>query len=150
MQGPGTFDEAGLYAAPADAAGRVDIRAVLLVGPPRHPFALAVDDSIEIVPGRPPEITALTTNFTGGSSTLLRAEVADDGGPDGLTYTWDVVALPVGATAQLYPSSDPASAMAVMTRGGSYTFRLTVRERTGWPPPARSASGTGPSTPAWR
>ena len=131
MQGPGTFDETGRYTAPADASGWVDVRAVLQAGPARQPHQLEAWGTIEVVPAHPPEITSLTANPSGGPTAILRAQVADDGGASDLTYAWEVVSTPAGGTALVTPFTDPSSAIAQMTRGGRYTFRLTVRDATG-------------------
>jgi len=70
--------------------------------------------------------------YVRGTSTELSALAADDGGETDLQYIWEVLSAPAGAGPVLF--SDNATNTAKVTtatfaRTGTYTFRLTVRDR---------------------
>jgi hypothetical protein len=84
---------------------------------------------------RPPTIVPATeTHYQYGTSIALTADVVDDRGPAGLTYTWTAASAPGGAAPRITPTpspEDPSSANVALDRGGVYSFRLTVRNAEG-------------------
>ena len=90
----------------------------------------------EVVPdmptSRPPEITtpAGATPVPEDLTVALTVGAADDGGPDGLTYTWEAVSAPSPPLITTQ-SVNHAAAAAALYADGTYTFRVTVRDAEG-------------------
>jgi hypothetical protein len=65
-------------------------------------------------------------------SVALIVGATDDGGPANLTYTWEIVSAPPGATSHISPRpGDPTAAIAGFDLPGHYQFRVTVRDANG-------------------
>ena len=106
--------------------------------------------TVTIVPGQPPRITSAQADAGAAPNVIvLGVGAEDDGGPAGLTYTWEVVSAPPRGTAQIGLGSDatPGVAAATVTRAGPYTFRVTVRDPDGLTATAE-ASTVYPAYPA--
>ena len=131
--GPGTIDEIGRYTALRDASGTATVEASIPVMDHRgmHLYSVTARATVTILPA--PVITSLTADRGAVLGTVtLRASATDDGGPAGLTYTWEVASAPPWALPLVTPSTtDPAAATALVGLGGRYVFRLTVRDVAG-------------------
>lgn len=81
----------------------------------------------------PPTITAPATAAYGRSA-VLSVTATDDGGDDGLTYTWSVPSKPDGAPDPTFGMNANNAARVVVTTfaaSGAYTFRVTVADAGG-------------------
>ena len=70
--------------------------------------------------------------YVRGTSTQLSALAADDGAEKDLQYIWEVLSVPAGAGPVLLTDNGTNTAKvttATFARSGTYTFRLTVRDR---------------------
>jgi hypothetical protein len=68
-----------------------------------------------------------------GITTTLSALGADDAGESALTYTWQVTALPSGASPAYSANGTNAAKTSTVTfnRAGAYTFRVTIKDAGG-------------------
>jgi hypothetical protein len=68
-----------------------------------------------------------------GTTTTLSALGSDDGGEANLTYTWQVLAAPSGASPSFSANGTNAAKNIVVTfnRAGSYSFRVTITDAGG-------------------
>ncbi len=90
--------------------------------------------SISVTNTGPSVATAASagTGTVTGTSTTLSVLGADDGGENGLTYTWAATSSPAGAAPAFTINGTNASKNTNVTfnKAGAYTFRVTVSDGT--------------------
>jgi hypothetical protein len=85
---------------------------------------------------QPPTVAtpaSATPNPVTGTTTALSVLGADDGGEANLTYTWAVLAAPVGASPAFSPNGTNAAKNTTVTfnRAGTYQFQVTITDSGG-------------------
>lgn len=106
----------------------------------------------EVVPdaptSQPPTITfPARVDYGPGENVFLAVGATDDGGPHGLTYTWETVSAPAGASPSWSVGDDDSlgRATAHLDAYGTYTFRVTVRDGDGQAVTSEVTHGYAPS-----
>ncbi len=124
LTGSGTISASGLYTAPA-TAGSATVKAV------SGPASATAAVTITISNAAPTVATAAhaTPSPVTGTTTVLAALGADDGGEANLTYTWATTGTPPAAVTFSANGTNAAkSSTATFTKAGSYTFQVTIKD----------------------
>jgi Legume lectin domain/Bacterial lectin len=81
---------------------------------------------------RPPVITGpARASWLSPGSVALSVDATDDGGPGNLTYAWEAVSAPEGASPEIRPLVDTTSVAVTLNGAGPFTFRVTVTDAAG-------------------